>query len=544
MDPWHTTPSSLVTGYFMNHGSAIEQQRVVRSNQIEASLSTAKLNTAFVGSIPEGVTDEVMERLLQSCGPVIKWKRVTDAANMPKNFGFCEFGSADAMSRALSLLHDLPLGTKRLIVKVDDSTLSYLKRYEEAMGQGSVEMSSKEADLAACENIRTILKAKSFFTAMEAIEKRALQLKAEPLEEGEAVDDDDDGYYNPPAPIASGGKEEERDRRSSRRNGKSESRNSSREHQRDLHTNEAQLKAFRDRLSRWESREEQMKSRHPRNQDANKERMAREREEADYAAKYLSSFDDFEWMLNSLDRISGIQRETKVTGRVADFYANRELWKSRRMRDRGREEELDARDEETERRKRAEEIQPVISETSVKRNRPTAAELINDATSAAPVKRRRPLLEKEYTRTELLEAGYSSEQALDKLRQLYREKVAKLIELIPNDRNDLFQWPIEWKYLDENKLLPLIRKKVSEALSAMRRSEREVERIAQSLTAQIQQHSDPTTVVAWVIDDATLVNPRAQIQNQQEEANTFVAILWRYLVFETESAAYNVAPPQ
>lgn len=613
-------------------GSVTEQLRITRSTQIEANLNgsgsgngnggnaSSRFNTAFVGSIPEGVTDEVLERLLQSCGPVIRWKRVTDAANMPKSFGFCDFGSADSMNRALSLLHDLPLlSGRRLIVKVDEATKTYLDRYQTAMAQGQVEMSSREADLSACQSIRIVLKEKNFYAALEAIDRRITQLSAEAPEEGEAIDDDDDdGRGGRGGDNIEGEKDRNRNRDrdrnrdhrdkelNDREKGGHENRKSRRESSRELSkdrrgggsqgkqqqerggtgsggdtlTNQ-QLKAFKERESRWEAREAQMLQRHRRMQQAERERSERTIEEREYAAKYLSSFEDFDWLISSLDRLVGIVvREISLTGggRIPDFYTNRELWKSRRSRDREREEELDRRDEEVEQRqKKIETTKGVVEDSGetarlgaldnanvttptgtggggngnntggggavTKKTRPTAAEFLSAVEEDLTLKKRKLLIPRDYSREELLAAGYSSMEATVKLKQLYKDKVLRLIEIIPVKKEELFAWPIDWKNYNPGKMLELIRRKTSLALKRARNSEREVERISQSLASQIQQHAEPETIITWMIEDGMLIeNHRASKSERYEEASIFVAILWRHLVYETEATAYNLVP--
>lgn len=563
MEPWHSTglgpngPIMYPSGLSMlpKQGSTNEQNRIVRSSEIEAGISGNRLTAAFVGNIPEGATDEVIDRLLQSCGPIIKWKRVLDAGNMPKSFGFCEFGSADAMHRALHLLHDLPLlGGKKLIVKVDDATLAYLGRYEEAMRRDQVEMSSKEADLAACQNICAVLREKNFYSALEAMDKKIALLSAEEPEEGEAIDSDHGSEKALEAERRTASRDRVRspERRRSSRDAQSRER-------RESQSNESLSKAYKEREARWESREAQMAQRRRRDEQIETERKERAEKENDYAIKYLANFDDMEWLLNSLDRLVGISgRElssASTSAKVPDFYANRELWKSRRSKEREREDELDRRDEEAERIEAEKDAAPVepanVPERSedgpLKRSRPTASEFIEESVDGTPneaSKRRKPLIDRDYQLDELLKSGLSIEDANAKLNQLYKEKIAKLIELIPRERERLFAWPVEWKYLDAAKILSLIRKKISERVEKLRKSNRDVERVAQSMTAQIQQQSDPQTIVAWILEDAYLMDRKAPPKEQYEDASVFVAILWRYLVYETEAAAYNIVPPK
>lgn len=45
-------------------------------------------------------------------------------------FGFCEYGSPDSGLRAIRLLHDMDLGGKKLVVKVDAKTKTVLDEYK------------------------------------------------------------------------------------------------------------------------------------------------------------------------------------------------------------------------------------------------------------------------------------------------------------------------------------------------------------------------------------------------------------------------------
>ena len=45
-------------------------------------------------------------------------------------FGFCEFSTPEAALRAISLLHDLEIGEKKMVVKVDAKTKVILDNYK------------------------------------------------------------------------------------------------------------------------------------------------------------------------------------------------------------------------------------------------------------------------------------------------------------------------------------------------------------------------------------------------------------------------------
>lgn len=79
--------------------------------------------TVFVGNITERAPDAMIRHILAACGHVVSWKRV-------QAFGFCEYGSPDSGLRAIRLLHDMELGGKKLVVKVDAKTKTVLDEYK------------------------------------------------------------------------------------------------------------------------------------------------------------------------------------------------------------------------------------------------------------------------------------------------------------------------------------------------------------------------------------------------------------------------------
>ena len=51
------------------------------------------------------------------------------ASGKLQGFGFCEYGDPEASLRAIRLLHDLEIGVKKLVVKVDAKTRTLLDDY-------------------------------------------------------------------------------------------------------------------------------------------------------------------------------------------------------------------------------------------------------------------------------------------------------------------------------------------------------------------------------------------------------------------------------
>ncbi|XP_056401739.1 RNA-binding protein 25 isoform X2 [Hyla sarda] len=86
--------------------------------------------TVFVGNISDKASDMLIRQLLAKCGLVLSWKRVQGASGKLQAFGFCEYKEPESTLRALRLLHDLQIGEKKLLVKVDAKTKAQLDEWK------------------------------------------------------------------------------------------------------------------------------------------------------------------------------------------------------------------------------------------------------------------------------------------------------------------------------------------------------------------------------------------------------------------------------
>ncbi|OUC42668.1 hypothetical protein D917_02739 [Trichinella nativa] len=92
----------------------------------EILMEKPPVTTVFVGNINEQATNEMIKAMLVKCGNIISWKRIQGPNGKFQAFGFCEYDHPDSTLRALRLLHDWPLGDKKLVLKCDEKNKSML----------------------------------------------------------------------------------------------------------------------------------------------------------------------------------------------------------------------------------------------------------------------------------------------------------------------------------------------------------------------------------------------------------------------------------
>ncbi|XP_054474461.1 RNA-binding protein 25b [Anoplopoma fimbria] len=124
------TPTSAVMMPSMHVISkpAIHKKEILRVK--DNNENSGPTTTVFVGNISEKASDMLIRQLLAKCGIVLSWKRVQGASGKLQAFGFCEYKEPESTLRALRLLHDLPIGEKNLLVKVDAKTKAQLEEWK------------------------------------------------------------------------------------------------------------------------------------------------------------------------------------------------------------------------------------------------------------------------------------------------------------------------------------------------------------------------------------------------------------------------------
>lgn len=101
----------------------------------------------FVSNIPPSLSDSLLTRLLTSCGSLRRWQRIRESDGKEKTFGFAEYETVDDLLRAIRIIPSINLAQffdgkmtsdelnvkNALILKMDDNTSAYVKKWERWM---------------------------------------------------------------------------------------------------------------------------------------------------------------------------------------------------------------------------------------------------------------------------------------------------------------------------------------------------------------------------------------------------------------------------
>lgn len=100
--------------------------------------SSVPPTTVYVGRIPADVDDDFLKPLIELCGPISKWTRLSDPqTGKKKSFAFCEFGNPLSALRALRIINDLEIDDGKLLVNVDSKTQETLDKFQENTNKSS-----------------------------------------------------------------------------------------------------------------------------------------------------------------------------------------------------------------------------------------------------------------------------------------------------------------------------------------------------------------------------------------------------------------------
>lgn len=451
--------------------------------------------TVFVGNIADGVTDEMLNHIFSLCGHVKKWKRVLDSIGSPKNFGFLEFVLAEGLLRCIRLLKDMPLLGKHLNIKTDEPAMGYLQKYEAALKEYEVSHPDSprlslflEDDLRILEEINAIFKRQNLTASMQFIEKKVEELTTGPSEKpAEAV------VEKPLAP-------------------KQEERRAEPEKPRKPSLTGWESSAYRERERRWEHRE--MEAAKSRASDVRKaaERDEKEKKDRLQLIDWLQDFNDSSFFILAMDRLEhpddrSIERRL-ASANAPSFYMDRCRWRDRRAHERQRQEEADARAEAREAADRPAPEQP-------------AGKRPGSSMGPRSKRARVPLVSTEYIQKDLIDAGYGPDAIQEKLGELRKEKIKKLIAKIPTDQVGLFSWDMDWDLMDLSKVSAWIQKNVNQWDAVKEKA---------ALSEDLE---------SWIVQR---LPPSSMLENMEglPDADVFLMRLWRYLIYETEATGYGL----
>ncbi|KAL6601200.1 hypothetical protein U3516DRAFT_802251 [Neocallimastix sp. 'constans'] len=471
--------------------------------------------SVFIGEIPEGITDEFMEQILKLCGNIRSWKRVIDSSGKKKNFGICEFEGFEVLFRALRVLggeankelgKDENAGTlelpcdddqvtmQHILFIIDNSTRSYITKNSKPRNPYDLEK-DKECLKSIEEIVKKLVEEKKKakeekqksgdHTKLSDTEKEISKIRDQVLhEEGYDLEyerkrrREDRDYdmarkrdYDSPSSWRNEDideEEEEERRRQERREKEME-------------------QAYRERVKRWENREYERMKDYEMDQMDEAEYLERRKKEKDIYMERLANYDD------------DVERDRAEH----EYYYDRNRWWSHRKSYLSRE----AKEDDLDRRHEMEELEE---------KRKKEIKLDYGSAENEPI----PVIPK---RTEEPKPKPEPEMIVGRIMtaEERKEAVEKLIQSIPNDKESLWKWDIQWKYIDDillkEKIIPFVGKKIKEYFGV-----------------------EEKDMVDFIIDYIKNYKNAEQLYNElkpalDEEAEVFVMKIWRMLIFESES---------
>ncbi|KAJ1677237.1 hypothetical protein EV182_006585 [Spiromyces aspiralis] len=197
------------------------------------------------------------------------------------------------------------------------------------------------------------------------------------------------------------------------------------------------------------------------------------------------------------------------------YYRNREKWWRQRRAERARELKRDEEDlQEEEAEKRVSTVEATTDATT------TTTTTEPEGEDKLPSQQQQPW------------QGENDVKAGEELEPIAKEaKVPK--PALPESRDDLFGWPVKWNNLSDqvlsNKIRPVaehwLRQHFGDATE-----EEDLNDLVQSVTEHLQAHKS----AQGLVDDLDML--------LDESTGTFVELVWRTLVSETESFAEDSTP--
>ncbi|PVU95326.1 hypothetical protein BB561_001902 [Smittium simulii] len=513
----------------------------------------------FVGSIPEGITDEWLQRLLQTCGEIKSWKRLRDPSGKPKGFGFCEFTSLEATWRVLKILTkgenqgleipslSVPNQKKRLLIKVDEKTRSLLDQYEKLKHFDQRDMDINNAATAQVQSL------------LQELYDSIARHQNPNIAANQNINFASNSSNNVSAPdLKSSSSEYHKNTHKVTKDVAYNHHNKTTQNPPSIsHISPNKIDELKEEIkreSRYEEQQLEIKKQ--------LERLANE--ELDRSENFIK---DKEYMAT---RLSNWDEKVHEREQTMEYYKNRERWWNRRKIIRDREAEADDIDRKLE-LKQLQDLknnqihnvtenntsldtstnttnnhsQNALNPTESSKNINNNGSLSNISTMSpqstpnVPNSNQNNLIEKKAkiesfdseiptnNTSTLSEPKNQSSSTASQNRKLAAQE---LVKRIPVDPLELFKWNIHWEFLDSKllseKIKPVVLKRLAEYLGQDNNGDdTELIELANYITTHLENHNSPESLVSEL---EMLLD---------EDASIFVARLWRILVFETEVSA-------
>jgi len=478
--------------------------------------------TLYVGKIAKGLGDDLIRKMLECCGKVTQWNRVTDPVSGElKAFGYAKFASLVDVLTAIRLLNGFELQGQNLLLKVGEKIQASLDTYEKEHPD-SLDP-EKEVSIRA------------------QISALVTQFKEQILE-GEL----DDDPTMKTVPSVAGDKEkasivseeikkfrerqaqQEKEKEAQQKKVLSEYLESGKEKERRLEREVSRMRDERFRIVKREKRAQE----------------TQEREFFNYERHYEQRERDF---IKHLER-RDIRQKERQQARLSliDKQLNssetlrRHVKDPAQKRERQREFELDLLEKEKE-RKEAEALalqeqnrlsldanpvklelsKPVNIVPTKKRNR-TALDILGDEepSNEPKEKKKRVLIKLDYA-----EVGLLTDEDKKRNPELNEDVAKQIVQQIPVEKAELFAYPINWEVIEHGKIIekkigPWVRAKV------------------------VDYGDDDRTLEEFILHHVTTKrNPQQLLDDLQlamgEETELFVKLLWRSIIFYMISSDAN-----
>jgi len=474
---------------------------------IQQTSSDIYLNV-FIGEIPEGITDEFIEQILKVCGNIRSWKRIVDSQGKKRNFGICEFEGFEVLFRALRVIggeankelgKDENAGSLELPCDDDNVTMKHISFIIDNSTRSYITKNSKPRNPYDLEKDKECLK------SIEEIISKLVEEKKKKKEEEKAKNGSDESLDKELSKIRDQVLHEEDYDRKRRRDDRdydmmrkrdydspSSWRNDDiddeeEERRRQERREKEMEQAYRERVKRWENREYERMKDYEMDQIDEAEYLERRKKDKEIYMERLANYDD------------DVERERAEH----EYYYDRSRWWSHRKSYLSRE----AKEDDIDRRHEMEEIEE---------KRKKEIKLDYGSAENEPI----PIIPK---RTEESKPKSDPEVVVGRIMtaEERKEAVEKLINSIPNEKEALWNWEIKWNFIDEvllkEKVIPFVGKKIKEYFG-----------------------EEEKELVDFIVDYIKKHKTAEQLYNElkpalDEEAEVFVMIIWRMLIFESES---------